>query len=656
MKRTLELLFILVASLCSSGVFAACYDSQVSDTALNHYLAGRMSVGDYISAGAGTTVVLYSVDGSWTSTAPADGECGSEPVDSDDDGTPDESDNCPADGNKTEPGVCGCGTADTDTDGDSTLDCNDSCPTDADKTAPGECGCGVAEGTCSDPDPEPEVEISSGCEPSAEDFDGDCIENNLDNCPGASVGDVDGNYNPKQLDTDGDKMGDECDASPTTIANVYRRYFAQDGSGDLVLPAGVERLGFSFSQPIITFIPGYFSGSGASVQFKPVVILSGGYDPTKDYIGPAGTAPKGQEGLTGVEGSEPDLSNNRRSDSLGNAVYFLDAMDGTVIAKIVGDTNWADGRAAQESSGSTTKVISDLDHSVAAAVTPVDANGDGVVERLYFPDVIGNIWRVDLFVKVVGSGASAAYSLDVSEWKAYKFAELGTDDPSNSGVVNDRRFFNQIDVARTRVNAQNVDALMVGTGNVANPKRTATENHFYMIKDERVLPTSGYESGEEWAAPAPIQLTDLVKINSSISVDLSQNGWYYELDSGEKVVSSSTTLDGTTYFTTLVPGTTEACAPPTALPQSRLYAVTMKDGSASQVSDFTDSEGNSSRYKNLGNNTIVFQQIDPYVSSGGKVQFILPETADTETDVGGEDAGSGKVLHGAGSFWRTEKQ
>ena len=54
-------------------------------------------------------------------------------------------DNCPADPNKLEPGVCGCGTADSyrDSDNDATYDCLDQCPSDAAKTAAGVCGCGV---------------------------------------------------------------------------------------------------------------------------------------------------------------------------------------------------------------------------------------------------------------------------------------------------------------------------------------------------------------------------------------------------------------------------------------------------------------------------------------------------------------------------------
>jgi len=54
-------------------------------------------------------------------------------------------DNCPADPNKTDPGVCGCGVPDVDTDGDGSMDCVDGCPSDPAKAAAGLCGCGVAE-------------------------------------------------------------------------------------------------------------------------------------------------------------------------------------------------------------------------------------------------------------------------------------------------------------------------------------------------------------------------------------------------------------------------------------------------------------------------------------------------------------------------------
>jgi len=89
--------------------------------------------------------------------------CGN--ADSDGDGVPNASDNCPtvanpsqanADGDaagdacdgcpndpaKTSPGACGCGVADADSDGDGTPDCVDGCPSDPFATTATGCGCG----------------------------------------------------------------------------------------------------------------------------------------------------------------------------------------------------------------------------------------------------------------------------------------------------------------------------------------------------------------------------------------------------------------------------------------------------------------------------------------------------------------------------------
>ncbi len=64
-------------------------------------------------------------------------------ADTDSDGEPDVSDNCPLDPLKTVEGQCGCGEQETDSDNDEVADCKDGCPQDANKTDPGTAGCGV---------------------------------------------------------------------------------------------------------------------------------------------------------------------------------------------------------------------------------------------------------------------------------------------------------------------------------------------------------------------------------------------------------------------------------------------------------------------------------------------------------------------------------
>ena len=72
--------------------------------------------------------------------------------------------------------------------------------------------------------------------------------------------------------------------------------------------------------------------------------------------------------------------------------------------------------------------------------------------------------------------------------------------------------------------------------------------------------------------------TDLLDVTDNLSPDLSgSNGWYINLESSEKVLAQSKTVDGLTLFTTFKPnaGSPESCAPSQGL--GRLYAVSTYD-------------------------------------------------------------------------------
>ncbi len=116
---------------------------------------GVFSIEDQDFDGDGTPDCLDNCPADPNKIDPGLCGCGVSDDDSDGDGTADCNDGCPDDSNKTVPGICGCGTPDNDSDGDGTSDCNDGCPTDPNKTAPGVCGCGVAD-TDSDSDGTPD--------------------------------------------------------------------------------------------------------------------------------------------------------------------------------------------------------------------------------------------------------------------------------------------------------------------------------------------------------------------------------------------------------------------------------------------------------------------------------------------------------------------
>lgn len=430
---------------------------------------------------------------------------------------------------------------------------------------------------------------------------------------------------------------------------------------------GVERMGFGFAQPIITIIPGYGNKTeGKVTSYKPVVIIAGGYDPTKDYLGVHGIDAAGDPD---VEGREPAAGGSRHTDKVGNAIYFLDAISGKLVARIIGETDLpSDGteggvaEAVSKVSDAGQIVESDLKHSIPATITPVDSQGDGLTDRIYFVDIIGNIWRLDIIPVSSGSITSG--------WKLSNFAKLGTDGyvgdlmSGTDYAGNDRRFFNQIDVIRTRrLDGVNVDALLVGSGNIADPKGlTATgKNAFFMIYDKHTMP------GDYTAVP-PIEIDELFNASgdnangltmgeaTTTAINDGKKGWYLSLDPNEKVVSAATTINGTAFFTTIVAGPDDiGCSAPGELPASYLYAVNMHTAAATKAAPWiTNDDGiskNSRRDKLDGG--MAFQQIDPYVSTAGDISVILPG-GDTET-VGNAD-GTDKTLEGASTYWRTDDQ
>ena len=105
--------------------------------------------------------------------------------DLDSDGVCGDIDVCPIDPLKSSnAGQCGCNIAETDSDNDGTADCLDQCPNDSDKTEPGVCDCGT-------PDTDSDSDGIADCIDTDNDGDGasseiDCDDNDASIYPGAS--------------------------------------------------------------------------------------------------------------------------------------------------------------------------------------------------------------------------------------------------------------------------------------------------------------------------------------------------------------------------------------------------------------------------------------------------------------------------------------
>jgi type IV pilus assembly protein PilY1 len=332
---------------------------------------------------------------------------------------------------------------------------------------------------------------------------------------------------------------------------------------------GFEELGDSWSKPQVTFIPGYRDGNGKP---KPVLMFGAGYDVALDdtngaYV-PAN--PGNYEACNPV---------------CGRGMYVVDATTGALLWSVTpGATSTTNLQAAG------------LEFPVAAEVTPIDSNGDGLTDRVYFADVGGHIWRVDIAGGELPS-AMTSNERNCPEGTSRCLAHVNMVADLNGAVAAgvevdgsaDRRFFNAVEVVRSRLDGVAVDVLLIASGDRTNPNGRDVRNRFYVIRDKQTTAfTTRRPSPAECTAGAfdfrcqlPIsEASDAmggagllnVTVNPFTADDITDaqiiatlktsNGWYIDLlrdanlaegKFGEKGLAKSLTINGTIFLTTFVP-------------------------------------------------------------------------------------------------------
>jgi type IV pilus assembly protein PilY1 len=234
--------------------------------------------------------------------------------------------------------------------------------------------------------------------------------------------------------------------------------------------AAISTLGQTWSEARVTMLKGYS---------HPVLIMGGGYDNVAEDASPAGAT------------------------SMGNAVFMIDALDGTLLK--------------------TLRTVK----SVAAPVAVIDTDFDGYADRGYVVDMGANVYRID-YETAAGDGA-------LSNWTITTIASLA--DGSNT-----RKFFYEPDVVLT----QRFAALMIGSGNRERPLLASTNDRFYTLFD--------YTPGKGAPTAAIVFDASLPPASANFGLNSSVPGCYYAMaTSGEKVVTSSVSTGGYSYFSTNQP-------------------------------------------------------------------------------------------------------
>jgi type IV pilus assembly protein PilY1 len=306
----------------------------------------------------------------------------------------------------------------------------------------------------------------------------------------------------------------------------------------------------------------------------PVLLFGGGYD------------------------SDKDEQTSREADDKGNAVYMINALTGQYI--------WSAGSAVHH-----TETISSMQYSIPGSIRLIDLDKDGILDRFYFGDTGGQLWRC-----LVHGGNDLDNLVDCAV--LLKVAGDNAED--------DRRFFEMPDVSRATVGGVKKLAIGIGSGNRANLKDINVDedlrDQFYVV----------FDSAQK-GVPGPTNLdqsklfdasTALYDANSATEEDKEKIkiGWFMTLRKGEKVLSTATTYEEKLLFSTYkYLSDSDQCNAGEG--DSRLYVVTKV--TADPVNQAGETPQLSDRYTELDTKAVV---VSPVVYSVAREGGVLPESND----------------------------
>lgn len=302
------------------------------------------------------------------------------------------------------------------------------------------------------------------------------------------------------------------------------------------------RLGQTWSKPVLTQMQIH---QGSEVALRPVIVFAGGYD-------------------SAVFDNLPDALQKLPTTTLGNAIYIVDALTGELLW-------WA-----SQKSGSVKHP--DLKYSIPMSVKVLDTNGDGLTDRLYFADILGQVFRVQ-------------FEASKGQASIEKIADFGirnadTHSLKRASLAEYRYFFKAPSVAIVRDGVgQPRVALALGSGNLTQPLGKLSQDGLFVFYDDLILDSSK----QLVQAHDFLRAIDLPKINAtnnmgfkSLQMDADQRGWQIALNrtAGEKVLSSPLILNEQVFFATFSPREETACADGAEAHIARLYSVSLKAASA----------------------------------------------------------------------------
>jgi len=369
------------------------------------------------------------------------------------------------------------------------------------------------------------------------------------------------------------------DVSSIDTPKMEWRIRGNDGSGGTT--SGFSKLGQTWSTPTVTSVR-------IDGEVRTVLVFGGGYDPD-------GHDTEGQRA---------------NEDDVGNAVYMVDAYTGELIWSASNESN----------SEGVDSVHSEMNWAVPGGIAVVDLPTDGLADYLYFGDMGGQLFRVNL--NNANSGADGLVD--------------GVVRLANFGEDSHRRFYEAPAVGYQRSGVSESLHVAIGSGYRAHPLDEDTDEAFFMMVD------SNFKSSEQGDV---VSRGDLVSVGAGGAAEPSDAGWRFHFQrDGEKVMSSPTIFQGDVFFSTYVPTDDNQEEDPCQIRYGRAFAY--------RANMFT---GEAAGFTNDGSTSWNGTELDGSGIPPSVVPLYLPDDGDDEDGGGGGNGngggggGPGTVSFGVGT-------
>lgn len=265
-------------------------------------------------------------------------------------------------------------------------------------------------------------------------------------------------------------------------------------------------MGQSWSKPTLTWV----NWQG---KRKLVMLVGGGYDAAYE--------------------SSVDYSPSNTDQGAG--IYMFDADNGNLLW-------WASANAGSTNTATNKTYAAEMKRSVVSSIKAIDRNSDGITDHLYFGDLGGQVWRVDL------NASSKAGKDENFAIRAVRILDM-------SGSTKVPRFYNAPNFTIHNSNNGLFAAVSIGSGNLSYPMSasTNTDDGVYVIYDKdvtrrnlAVLTTS--ELYTQDVKPSATGGKKLIKNTNGITkTTLTSGGWYYPLGTKKRVLNETVAIDGDLY-------------------------------------------------------------------------------------------------------------